>query len=483
MADSRDLKATEDPASAPIPYITTDLPSGRTVAALCEAIWEAEARFGLLDWEVGGVKPWQARRFAIFQSLATQLNLINEGPDELPRPWNDRMRHHARLAWGSLIQNPFRGPEKYDVLVFEGPRSAKVGAARVCLYTHAITTELSRQGKRVQLLDTHLGGVHEKSADSRRRFLDAVGIESGLRFRASRWAAPASDLAYLRGAEEHLTRTLAMPVELGWLLAPGVARFLASYAPYRRLLQRRQPREIFCVGAYSVLPPLVAAARHLRMKVTEVQHSVVSRYHLGYSYPVAPESGRAEYLPDRFLAWRGPWNRIENIPCAVETTSAPWELRASNFAGAVKQPRLMVVLSQPVIARRLIAALLERSDALRSFEVVVKLHPAELSDPRLRHAFTSLRGLENMRIATTDDLPELLSRASFQVGVYSSALYEGIDLGCRTLLVPLPGIEHVAHLLTNGMAELLDDFLASATPGGDLPSHRPGGLAGTFNGR
>jgi|CXWL01.1.fsa_nt_gi hypothetical protein len=482
MTDSRDLKASKDPASAPIPYITTDLPPGRTVAALCESIWEAEARFGLLDWEVNGVKPWQARRFAIFQSLATQMDLINEDPDEPQRPWNDRMGYHARLAWGSLTQSPFRGRETYDVLAFEGPRSAKIGTERVCLYTHAITTELSRQGKRVLLLDTHLGAVHGKSTDPRRRFLDAVGIESGLRFRLSRWAAPPSDLAFLRGAEEHLTRTLAIPVELGWLLAPGIPRFLASYAPYRRLLQMRQPSEIFCVGAYSVLPPLVAAARHLGIKVTEVQHSVVSRYHLGYSYPVTPESGRAEYLPDRFLAWRGAWNRSETIPCSVEATSAPWESRSRTFASVIKQPRLMVVLSQPVIAPRLIAALLERSEALRSFEVVVKLHPAELSDPRLRQAFASLRGLENVRIATTDDLPELLSRATFQVGVYSSALYEGIDLGCRTLLVPLPGIEHVAHLLTNGMAELLDDFLASAS-GGDLPLRRPDELAGIPIGR
>jgi len=39
------------------------------------------------------------------------------------------------------------------------------------------------------------------------------------------------------------------------------------------------------------------------------------------------------------------------------------------------------------------------------------------------------------------------------------ALYEGIELGCRTALVPLPGIERMQGLLTSGKAELLDDFL------------------------
>jgi len=458
MSEPRDLKPSPDPAGS-IPYLPTDLPPGVTVAWLCEVLWDAEARFGLLDWEVAGVKPWMARRFAIFQWLATELTLIDEGPEEPPRAWPERLRYHARLLRGAVSKSPFRDTEKCDVLVFEGPRSGIVDGDRVCVHTHSLVSDLTQQGKRVRLLDSHLDGFHIKSPDPRRRFIDSIAIESGARFRLSRWTPTDSDLRFLTTLEKHLTSALSIPVGLGWLLTPGVPRFKASYIPYRRLLQKLQPTEIFVVCAYSVLAPLVAAAKNLGIRVTEVQHSVTSRYHMGYGYPGA--SARSiDYLPDRFLAWTRVGRYLADLPCQVEAIAPPWT-RSGLSPGTVKEERLMVVLSQPVIARRLAKALLDRSQQLLPYRLVVKPHPAELADPRLRQVFEPLRELRNVTITESSDLRKLLSRAEYQVGVYSTALYEGIHLGCRTLLIPLPGIEHMSHLLPSGEATLLDDFLVS----------------------
>jgi hypothetical protein len=143
-------------------------------------------------------------------------------------------------------------------------------------------------------------------------------------------------------------------------------------------------------------------------------------------------------------------------------TSRHWDRLRRDAALAAKRPGLMIVLSQPVIGGRLAQALLERSSKLRRFEIVLKLHPAELRDPKLRSVFEPLSKQENVSIAENDDLYDLLARAEYQVGVYSTALFEGIELGCRTLLVPLPGIEHMTRVLASGKAELLDNFLESA---------------------
>jgi hypothetical protein len=313
------------------------------------------------------------------------------------------------------------------------------------------------------LLDPQIDGRHHKSRDPRRRYMDAVDLESGLRFRLSRWAPPKSALAFVATIEAHLSKTVSVPIDLGWLLMPGVPRFLAAFETYRRLLLKRRPSEVFCVGAYGGLAPLVAAGRHLDIRVTEAQHGMVDRYHLGYSYPVRPKSGSLDYLPDRLLAWKGDWNPLPDLPCEIErVTSRHWDGLRRDGALAAKRPGLMIVLSQPVIGGRLAQALLERSSKLRRFEIVVKLHPAEIRDPKLRSVFEPLSRQENVRIGENDDLYDLLARAEYQVGVYSTALFEGVELGCRTLLVPLPGIEHMAQVLARGNAELLDSFLESA---------------------
>ena len=55
----------------------------------------------------------------------------------------------------------------------------------------------------------------------------------------------------------------------------------------------------------------------------------------------------------------------------------------------------------------------------------------------------------------TPSLYTLLAQSCWQIGVYSTALFEGIALGCQLILVDLPGIEHMAPLLKTGRVQLV----------------------------
>jgi hypothetical protein len=50
------------------------------------------------------------------------------------------------------------------------------------------------------------------------------------------------------------------------------------------------------------------------------------------------------------------------------------------------------------------------------------------------------------------------------VGVFSTAIYEGIALGCRTCVVDLPGVEYMTRLVDAGYARKVSgaDELAAA---------------------
>jgi hypothetical protein len=435
--------------------------SGWSLPDLCELIWDAETRFGLLDWTVAGVNPWLAARFSVYKQLASATGLIEGGAPDRPLSWPDRVRRHARLLSGSIRHNPFRGSKRYDVLVFESPRTAVVDSVRTCPYTHDIAEQLVRDGKRVLRLDPDLGGVHDKPADQQRRFLDAAALESGLRFRFSRWRAAPADLAFLRRVEEHFTAALGLKVALAWLLEPGVARFRAAYSTYRRLLSKRQPTEIYCVAAYGGLASLVAAAKDLGIRATEVQHGAIDRYHFGYSFGPKPSVQTPRYLPDRLVAWKADWNRIET-PCPVEYLDhGYWERLRRTAGNTTRRPGRMIVLSQPVIRERLARYLVDRIHRLDVFDIVIRLHPHERYDTGSREAFRPLCQHSNVRLDEGGDLHQALAEAEYQVGVFSMALFEGVELGCQTLLVPLPGIERVEALFKTGTAKFLDEFIDS----------------------
>ena len=41
------------------------------------------------------------------------------------------------------------------------------------------------------------------------------------------------------------------------------------------------------------------------------------------------------------------------------------------------------------------------------------------------------------------DFYKLLAKSEYQAGVFSTALYEGVEFGCKTILFDLPGVEYM----------------------------------------
>ena len=56
----------------------------------------------------------------------------------------------------------------------------------------------------------------------------------------------------------------------------------------------------------------------------------------------------------------------------------------------------------------------------------------------------------------------LLASASYQVGVATTALFEGMVLGCRTVVAQLPGHEYLLPVVERGDAVLADSPTALA---------------------
>jgi hypothetical protein len=48
-----------------------------------------------------------------------------------------------------------------------------------------------------------------------------------------------------------------------------------------------------------------------------------------------------------------------------------------------------------------------------------------------------------------------LSSSLWQIGVYSTAIYEGLAFGCMTYLVDLPGVAYMVKLIATGYAQLV----------------------------
>jgi hypothetical protein len=430
----------------------------RSLDALCGAIWHVEREYGLLDFEVDGVKVWQYMRMPVYYYIAERIGVFL-APHVQKSGRLSKVTKACRYLAGALFHNPFFRRGQVEQVVIEHPRSVRLAGDEVDIYSHFYVRDLQRLGISYLRLDrADLGSSHRKAYDTARSFIDIFPVLVKLAGLFRRTRLTEEQRGTLRAVSERLSRELGVSLDLEALLRPAVLKFRVNYRLYLALFRRLKPKRLVVVVSYAY-GDAIRAAKDLGIEVLEIQHGTFSRYHLGYSYPdreVAPD-----YFPDIFLAWGSFWRDMGVLPLppsAIQVAGFPYFHGLKNrHAQVEKNARRVVVLSQGALGAKIAEQVYALREVLSDFEIVYKLHPGEFARWQEYEPLRKLAEKPNVRIAKEDNLYELLAGAGYQIGVFSTAVYEGIGFGCQTLLLDLPGVEYMADLVDQGLATLVRD--------------------------
>jgi hypothetical protein len=401
---------------------------------LCQAVWQAEKERDLLDWQIQGVHIWPIIRMRVFHELSKRSG-IHGDPHPNRRSTSDKARLVGRHLTGSVRRNPFLARGPYDALVVPHPR--KPGGVEI--YTDRLRSEL---GNRALVIDSGINGTPLPGSHNLDLFVSAAGAVRVGHVRDPRIEAVTRDLEAATG----VTAPIAALVDR------ELPKHLRLRRVFRALLKKHGITTVYVVVAY-FHQHIVAAARDLGIRVVELQHGAISPYHLGYSYPGRPVVADQ---PDELWCLGPYWAETVELPADMSTkvTGAPFIRRLTDAEAARKDPRLVVVASQGTIGQRLLDVAQETAQLRPDLEFVFRLHPSErLADYRNTVQPTNLR----LSAGPEDATLELLASAGQQVGVSTTALFEGMVLGCRTAVVALPGWEYLQPAVERGDALVVRD--------------------------
>jgi len=388
-----------------------------TVAGLCRAVWQVEKDLSLLDWRIGDASPWPIIRMRVFHEL-TRRSGIHGASHPVRRTPYDKLRLVGRHVAGLVTRNPFVG--RYDALVVPHPR--KPGGVEI--YTDELRRTL---GSSALILDSGINGTPLAGSRNLDFFTSAAGAVHKRQL---------DD----RGIADALRDLTGVSVPVGALLAREVPKHLRLRALYRALLRRHRIKTVYVVVAY-FHQHIVGAARDLGIRVVELQHGAISPFHLGYSYPGRPEVADQ---PDDLWCFGSYWTSVADLPAGMSTTviGAPYLPEVGQ-----KDPRLVVFLSQGTVGADLLHVAEAVTKEHPSLDVVFRLHPSERASD-----YTIPAGVE---LSTSGNTLDLLASATYQVGVSTTALFEGMALGCRTAVANLPGHEYLDPAIAAGHALLM----------------------------
>lgn len=445
----------------------------RNITEVHDAVIEAEERLDLFSLSAHGHSYWPWIRNAVFHQTQRALGLtanphaswterklrevltpLTKSPGELVR----------RLQWKDL--------SPADALVFNHNRQQRTPAGFMCPYTGPplATSDVSRW----VIQASHNAIMAAPPADERTRYLELpLALHGAASMVSQRHRMRRREIRDLRDALGAFTKALGVSVPFNDVLREAryaVQERQVRRAFYPQLLDRVKPKVVVIVVHYSRrCMPMTELARERGIPVVEVQHGLLGPTHLAYNY--AP--GRCpDMFPDYLLSFGDFWTRATpGLPLSPERcipVGFPWleQQKEAEPPQASKGPPELLFLSQGAIGESLSRLAVAAAKKLRGkWNIRYRLHPGERSGWTERYPWLveARRTEPNLTIDEAEgSVYGAFARADAQIGVYSTAVYEGLTYGLRTLVADLPGWEGCLPLLERGAAHRVSDVDALA---------------------
>lgn len=430
-----------------------------TIADVAEALLTLEAEHDLLEIRVGGVPMWERIRQPVLYRVLGSLDVTGQahGDD------TSKVGKLFRLLRSLVVQSPlFADPT--DLLVWGHERRKQLDDGRwIDVYCDPLLETLPEPV--TYLEQSHEGRHLEPTVTDDVRHLDFVqqAPNLALQFLDDEHLLSEADREALRDVESLLETEFGTSVDLVGFAGVRLLRRRIQLPLYEAILRRVDPSLAVLVVSYG-RETFVEACRRQGIPTIELQHGVVSRYHLGYSYP---GERTKQWFPDYFFSFGDFWGETVEFPLPsdrIYSVGYPYLERRVASAGATPSADRIVFISQGRIGAQLSRFAQTVAERHPELDVVYKLHPGEYSRWEAEYPWLADAPLE---VVSDEPLYELFATSSAQVGVFSTALYEGLCFDLDTYIVDLPGVSYVEHLIDSDAARLVSsaDELGEALAG------------------
>ena len=423
----------------------------RYVAEVCEEFFRIERELNLLDVEVLGINVWSLLRMPLYYQTATACGFFDSPHPNVEVDGHESLSDDNSKIW-ELIQNrkamsrPKRLWLKFspkhlgrDVVITHGRTTSGVD-----IYTEQIIGELNKNTivfDRTPTLNSHHPDLLSYRLRHNREFSQPKIGE-----------VPLEQLQPIFDAISHLEKRFGVDLSATReTVAHKVSYTARQKVHYVRLFKGLATRRLFVTNSY-FSTAIIAAAKECNIRVIELQHGFIARYHLGYSYPDVKAS---RYLPDEMWCFGQFWIDETGLDRHIKTriVGAPYVQQLAAMESAERgTAQRIIVTSQGAIGQHLLPVGVQIAKSFPDSEVIFRLHPSE-SLEAMQVMLEELKTETPRNFALNAKAPNifaLMKSAVINVGVFSTTLLEGMALGIKTAIIALPGFEYMDAIVQRG---------------------------------
>lgn len=429
-----------------------------TIKYICEQIWKLESNYDLLNRNIQGIKVWQLLRMNIYYDIAQKTGVFGQ-PHTRRTSLVDKFKALPSFLYSSLRNNPLFETTK-RIIIFDHPRKKNINGKYIDIYTKYLIDSLNRED--ILVLEDPYMNKHFSVNEIERKHTDYLHLLSFILGKFNPVSLDKQEIDFIKKLESEIYLLFRIKIDLYSKFIKAIKQYKIRYKLYDQLFKKLEPEVIYTVVAYGN-GTLIAAAKANKIPVVEIQHGTISPYHLGYSFPNC--KNELEYFPDYFFSFGKFWTDSVRLPISkdkiIDYGFPYFNVMKKAYENLPKKPKQLLFLSQGVIGKELSKLASKAASELKDYHIIYKLHPGEYDRWKDEYIeLNSMQQLKNLTIIDNDkvNLYKFIAESQYQVGVFSTAIYEGIAFKCKTILVNLPGIEYMKYLVEEGFVKKINNF-------------------------
>ena len=433
-----------------------------SVRDICEAFFDLEEKYNLNYQRIQGCFAWQLIRMHLYYDITRKTEMFG-APQQKALSLTDKFSTFLPFLKNSILHNPSSGKYNKDILIFDHPRKVIFNGEYCDIYS-SFLVDFLRDDYSFEVLESPYINHHYTKKQDYIKYTDSIQLGSYIhkKFNKVEFSSDENDL--ILKVQGELETAFNIKLNIPWMMKTHILNFQYDYGKYVELFKKRKPRMVFVVVAYEN-HAIVAAAKSLGIEVIELQHGTITDYHLGYSYPEKTrKGGEIPYFPDKILSFGDYWMNEKTSPIPMENIIpigfSYFEAQSKDFVGLDVVDNQVLFISQGVIGKYLSNVAFEFAKARKDLKIIYKLHPGEYETWRQNYPeLVEASSFDNFEVVDNSEIPlyRLLAQSNYQIGAFSTAIYEGLMFNCRTFIVDVPGVEYLDDLVEGGFVLKIRD--------------------------
>lgn len=409
-----------------------------------EKFVEIENRYNLYEKEAEGVRYWVYARYYIFSSvLMTIKHNLKPAHQYKTKKLSDKLRIGMSLFYYSFVKR-YKIPENVDILISTHPRR---GMAEDGCYECCYTTDIIQHYHNCCILEfpdryEHKRPVREKGIV----YTDRARVVSNLYYYFVKYICRKK----YEKVKKKILQDVTIPLKeikeaeqvkfdddlvIAYLLKQ-IFNHKTREKYYDKIIRKAQPKVIVEVVSYAAdCMVLNELGKRYHIPTVELQHGIMGGSHLAYYY------GRAKNIiqfPSYVFLFSEYEKRIARMPVGADKIKAVGYPRYEQYLRSHYKPRtekrgICFVSSCDTNDLSYLAVELNRRLDLGKWRLFYKLHPEEYQYWEDNYPWLLDTGIEVVD-GKGKSLYEIFSLCEVQIGVSSTALFEGLGFGLNTLL-------------------------------------------------